>query len=346
MKWNTFALLLLCIFCMCTSPDTEDDRRPNIILIMADDIGIEGFGCYGGTSFETPNLDRMARDGLRFTHAYSQPLCTPTRVQLMTGKYNHRNWICFGILDPTEKTIGHLMKQAGYRTCVTGKWQLQSYDPPDYPGSEERRGIGMHPKDAGFDEYSLFHSLHTEDKGSRYADPTYLRNDTLFKEVKGAYGEDLNLEFISRFLEKHRDEPVFIYYPMALPHDPLVPTPISQSWNDQEKRHKQDLKYYQDMVKYMDLLVGQLVEKVKSLGIAEETIILFYSDNGTTWRITSHMGELAIEGGKGLTTQAGIRVPLIAYWPGTITPGISNDLIDASDFLPTLAYLSFACLII
>ncbi|MFC2123176.1 sulfatase-like hydrolase/transferase [Bacteroidota bacterium] len=339
MKKIAFALPFLWVLCMCSGPTTVDDRPPNIILIMADDIGIEGFGCYGGTSYETPNLDRMAREGIRFTHAYSQPLCTPTRIQLMTGKYNHRNWLCFGVMDPAEKTIGHLMKQAGYRTCIAGKWQLHSYDPPDYPGSELHRGKGMHPIDAGFEEYSLFHSLHTEDKGSRYADPTFLRNDTLFSEVKGAYGEDLNLEFITKFLEKYRNEPVFIYYPMALPHDPLVPTPISEAWKNQEKRLKQDLQYYTDMVKYMDLLVGRLVEKVKALGLSEKTLILFYADNGTTWRITSYMGELVIKGGKGLTTQTGIRVPLIAYWPGTIVPGVTNDLIDASDFLPTLAEL-------
>jgi len=248
----TIVPIVLAFLAGCRSNQVEE-RPPNIILIMADDIGIEGFGCYGGTSFETPNIDKLASEGLRFTHAYSQPLCTPTRVQLMTGKYNHRNWICFGILDPTEKTIGHLMQQAGYRTCIAGKWQLQSYDPPDYPGSEKRRGIGMHPKDAGFEEYSLFHSLHTEDKGSRYADPTYIQNGKLYTHMEGSYGEDISLEFISDFMEKHRNAPFFIYYPMALPHDPLVPTPISEEWDDPDKKHKQDLKYYPDMVKYMDL---------------------------------------------------------------------------------------------
>ena len=163
---------------------------------MADDIGIEGFGCYGGTSYKTPNIDKLAATGLHYSHAYSQPLCTPTRLQIMTGKYNHRNWQCFGILPPNEKTFGHLMQSAGYKTCISGKWQLQSYDPPDYPGAAKRRGTGMHPKDAGFDQYQLFHSLHTEDKGSRYADPTFLRNGKLYKDLAGKYGEDLNVDFI------------------------------------------------------------------------------------------------------------------------------------------------------
>ena len=343
-RMDRFDRIILAIPCclilvMCGGPAEKAGRPPNVMLIMADDIGIEGFGCYGGTSYETPNIDRLAGEGLRFTHAYAQPLCTPTRIELMTGKYNHRNWMYFGVLDPSERTIGHLMSQAGYRTCIAGKWQLYSYDPPGYEGAELRRGKGMHPDDAGFEEYSLFHALHTEDKGSRYADPTFLRNGTLHREVKGAYGEDLNLRFITDFLKRHRDEPVFIYYPMALPHGPVVPTPVSEAWKDPGSRLKQDLSYFPDMVKYMDLLVGRLAEEVAELGLAEETLILFYADNGTDQRITSFMGDLPVRGGKGLTTQAGIRVPLIAYWPGTIEPGVCHDLADASDFLPTLAAL-------
>jgi len=324
----------------CITAEVKQSAKPNIILIMADDIGIEGIGCYGGTSYKTPHLDNLAEKGLRFTHAYSQPLCTPTRIELMTGKDNHRNWLYFGVLDPKERTIGHLMNKAGYRTCIAGKWQLYSYDPPDFPGAEKRRGKGMHPKDAGFEAYSLFHSLHTEDKGSRYANPTYLRNGELFEDVDGAYGEDLTLNFIGDFMEKHKNEPVFVYYPMALPHWPVVPTPNSDDWVNPDLRLQPNRKYFPDMVEYMDELVGRLVNKVKELGLEKNTIILFYADNGTDQKITSFMSELVVPGGKGLTTQTGIRVPLIAYWPGTIKPGTSDNLVDASDFLPTLAELS------
>ena len=175
-----------------------------IVLIMADDIGLEGLGCYGGSDYKTPRLDQLAAEGLRFTHAYSQPLCSPTRLEIMTGRENHRNWKYFGILPPEEKTFGHLMQSFGYRTCISGKWQLQSYDPPDFPNAEKRRGTGMHPKDAGFHEYSLFHSLHTEDKGSRYANPTFLRNGKLHKNVEGKYGEDLAVDFLLDFLKKEQ----------------------------------------------------------------------------------------------------------------------------------------------
>ncbi len=200
-------------------------RAPNVVLIMADDLGVECLGSYGGTSYKTPVLDKLAREGIRFTHAYAQPLCANTRLQLMTGLYNHRNWIAFGILDPSSKTFGHWMQEAGYKTCIAGKWQLQSYDPPDYPGAEKRRGIGMKPEDAGFDEYCLWHTGHTELKGSRYSNPVINENGKLRDDLEGRYGPDIWVEYINGFMERHVDEPFFIYYPMALPHWPMVPTP-------------------------------------------------------------------------------------------------------------------------
>jgi len=246
------------------APITAD--RPNILLIMADDIGIEGLGCYGGTSYATPNLDRRAAEGLRFTHAYAQPLCTPTRVQLMTGKYNHRNWKYFGILDPQEKTFGHHIRSAGYATGIFGKWQLQSYDPPDLPNAAGRRGTGMHPKDAGFDRYALFHALHTEDKGSRYANPIMLEgtagNDGTLKKYPGRYGEDVWVDKIVDFFDRNSERPTFVYYPMALPHHPFEPTPDSPNWDPQDIPD-QSVRYIKDMVQYMDTTVGSLLTKLE-----------------------------------------------------------------------------------
>jgi len=312
----------------------------NIVLIMADDIGIECFGSYGGTSYKTPNIDRLASTGLRFTHAYSQPLCTPTRLEIMTGRENHRNWMYFGIMPPKEKTFGHMMQGFGYKTCMVGKWQLQSYDPPDFPNADERRGKGMHPKDAGFDSYALFHSLHTEDKGSRYADPTYLSDGELQKELKGQYGEDLSVDFLLKFMGKNRDEKMFLYYPMALPHWPMNPTPSSEAWKDSSRRLEADEKYFPDMVEYMDTIVGRFVDGVEKLGLRDDTLILFYSDNGTDQRIYSRFKGKKVRGGKNRTTQTGIRVPLIANWPNGIESGLNSDLVESSDFLPTLAALA------
>ena len=122
-----------------------DARKPNLIFILADDLGYETVGCLGGESYQTPNLDRLASQGLRLDRAYAMPLCTNSRIQLMTGKYNFRNWKAFGILDPDEPTFGQILQQAGYKTCIAGKWQLTSYDPPDYPGANLRRNTGTHP---------------------------------------------------------------------------------------------------------------------------------------------------------------------------------------------------------
>jgi arylsulfatase A len=322
-------------------PSLAFAKQPNVLLIMADDIGIEGFGCYGGSSYETPHIDKLAKGGLRFTHAYSQPLCTPTRVQIMTGRYNHRNWTYFGILDPAEKTFGHLMKEAGYKTCISGKWQLQSYDPPDFPNAERRRGKGMKVSQAGFDEHCLFHSWHTEDKGSRYAGPTYYKNGKLITEGEDKYGPDVSVDFILDFMKRNQKEPMFVYYPMALPHWPMVPTPDSKEWKDPGRRGEEDIRYFGDMVACMDQLVGRLVSGLERLGLRKNTLVLFYSDNGTHLKITSVMNGKPVQGGKATPKQTGIRVPLIANWLGTIQAGrTTSDLVDASDFFPTLADLA------
>jgi arylsulfatase A-like enzyme len=353
-----------------------DAKKPNIVLIMADDLGQECLGCYGGTSYKTPHLDALAQAGIRFTQAYAQPLCTPTRVQLMTGQYNFRNWQAFGIMDPAEKTFGHMMQAAGYKTCISGKWQLYSYNPPDF--EPEWRGKGMLPQDAGFDEYFLWHAGHTEDKGSRYADPVVLDNGTL-RTYTGKYGPDVYTDYVNDFMERHAEEskagePFFVYYSMALPHGPFVPTPHSPEWEadgprrkerglSQEPceqaanpapggsdepdcpqdfswslRHKGDARYYHDMVEYMDHVIGRIVQKIDELGIRENTLILYYSDNGTPRQVESRMGERVIKGGKGHTTDAGTHVPLIASWKGVCAEGVVNDnLIDSTDFLPTIA---------
>ena len=330
-------LLFACLTLGLTVPLLAADR-PNIVLIMADDIGVEGIGSYGGTSYRTPAIDRLTAQGIRFRHAYSQPLCTNTRIQLMTGRYNNRNWTYFGTLDPKAKTIGHYLREAGYHTCIAGKWQLQSYDPPSYPGSHLRRGKGMKVTDAGFDEYSLFHSWHTEDKGLRFARPTTFENGKLLKNLKGKYGPDHWVDFINDFIrrKKDSDKPFFVYYAMALPHRPFEPTPDSKDWNDGIPPDAEDTKHFPDMVEYMDKCVGRVVKQIDDLGLSKKTLVIFYSDNGTHRKITSQTKRGPVVGGKGRTTDAGTHVPLIVRWPGRIQPGIIDNLVDSTDFLPTI----------
>jgi arylsulfatase A-like enzyme len=312
-----------------------NSKKPNIILIMADDIGYECFGCYGSASYKTPVLDGLAKEGMRFEHCYSQPLCTPSRVKIMTGQYNFRNYTNFGILDPKQKTFGHLLQGCGYATCVVGKWQL--YGSVDQ--SAAVRGKGSLPAQAGFDEHCLWQ---VKNRGSRYKDPIVVQNGRNLEGLKGKYGPDIYTNYAIDFIERHKTKPFFLYFPMAIVHNPFVPTPDSEDWEN--KKHKNDNKYFADMVTYMDKIVGRIVNKADELGLRENTLVIFTGDNGTNRNIKSKMSNgQVIQGDKGNTTDAGTRVPLIARWPGAVPAGrVCRDLVDFSDFVPTFAELTGA----
>lgn len=289
---------------------------------MADDLGYETIGANGGTSYKTPALDKLATTGVRFTHCYVQPLCTPTRVQLMTGIYNVRNYARFGYLDPQAVTFGNLFKQAGYVTGITGKWQL---------GQEP----GL-PKKFGFDEHCLWQ--HTR-RPPRYANPGLEINGVEKDYSKGEYGPTLVNDYALDFIKRHKDQPFFLYYPMMLTHAPYQPTPDSPDWDPRaigENVNKAE-KHFGNMVEYMDKLVGKIVTRLDELGLRQNTLLFFLGDNGTGKGTRSMMGNSVVLGGKGTTTAAGMHVPLIANWPGKIaTAKVCGDLVDSTDFLPTI----------
>lgn len=299
-----------------------EPRRPNVIVILADDLGYECLGVDGGTSYRTPNLDRLARSGAHFDACFAQPNCTPTRVQMMTGMYNVRNYVQFGLLDPSAKTFAHLFRDAGYATCIAGKWQLGG------KGSDA-------PKHFGFDRHCLWSYM---GRGSRYADPT-LTIDGKSQTFSGKYGPDICYEFVVDFIRQHKDGPFLVYYPMILTHGPHEPTPDSTGWGEQRKRRKKDGQaMFADMVGYMDKLVGKLDSELVSQGLRDNTLVIFTGDNGSGRGIESELDNGTVqEGEKGNTTNAGMHVPLVANWPGHIKPGTrSHDLVDMTDFLPTI----------
>ncbi len=298
---------------------------PNVVLIMADDVGYECFGCYGSQQYHTPNIDSLADQGLRFTHCYAQPLCTPSRVKLMTGLSNVRNYSAFSVLNRDQTTIGQYFQQLGYETLITGKWQLlgaSQYAP-------RFRQQGTWPQDAGFDKYCLWQ---VDELGSRYWEPRLYQQGENRQYGPDEYGPDICTRVILDFLRQPHDRPFFVYYPMILVHNPFEPTPASASRASQDRQQN-----FEDMVHYMDHLVGLIVGELTSLGLAENTLLLFTGDNGTNRSITSQLNGRVIQGGKGTTTDAGTRVPLVAYQPGTVPAGRTcDDLVDFSDFLPTL----------
>ena len=327
-------------------------KNSNVILIMSDDLGYEALGCNGGTSYKTPILDNLAESGARFDSAHVQPLCTPTRIQLMTGKYNFRNYIGFGLMDPNEVTFGHIFKNEGYKTCIAGKWQLYSYAPLDE--CPELRNKGQKIEDAGFDEYSVWHAHHTEDKGSRYKDPVIYQNGSYLNNTENKYGDDIFCDYILDFAERNKSEQFFAYFPMALTHRPFEPTPDSPEWeefesytNSENSRKGRTFdtvegwddnpKFYKDMVEYHDKIIGRLIDGLEDMGLREDTLVIYVGDNGSPIEVCSIMhNHDEVCGGKGLTKDRGTHVPLICNQPGKIDKSVIYDLVDSTDFLPTI----------
>lgn len=318
-------------------------EKPNIVMIMADDVGWECFSEYGGEDYETPNIDSLAAQGVRFENCFSTPICTPSRVKLMTGKYNFRNYTHFGYLNPKEKTFAHMLKQAGYKTAIAGKWQLNGlYHQADGCLDNTR------PFKAGFDEYCLWQVTKGKGNGGeRFWSPPLEQNGDLLtaEDNHGKYGPDIMSDFLCDFIDRNKDEPFFVYYPMVLVHDPFVATPETigdaprdQTANKAPKDADAQKANFVAMVNYMDKIIGKIVARLEAAGELDNTIIVFTADNGTNVRISSQWKGRAIQGGKGGTTDTGTHVPLVAYWKGRTPQGaVLADLIDFTDFYATFA---------
>lgn len=337
---NTFlrcCLLLFSLLALAACTDDASQKQPNIILIMADDMGREALSSYGNTQNQTPNLDALAAKGIRFANCVSQPLCTPSRVKIMTGRYNYRNYTHFGYLGSDQHTFGNLLKEAGYATCIAGKWQLNGLA---YKDEIPEWDDASRPNQFGFDEYCLWQLTKERKDGERYADPLIQQNGEVLPRNPDDYGPDIFSNFVIDFIKRKKDEPFFVYYPMVLVHDPFVPTPDSEAWSDREVRYKNDTAYFKDMVEYTDKIIGKIMTTLRESGIEDETIVIFTGDNGTHPSVYSPTDEGTVRGAKGNTITAGTHVPLIAGWGKQIkTPFTYEGLIEFSDFYPTFAEL-------
>ncbi|TWU03649.1 sulfatase-like hydrolase/transferase [Neorhodopirellula pilleata] len=317
-----------------------ETRPPNILFLFADDVGQEVLECYGGQSYPTPHLNELARTGMKFRHAYSMPVCHPSRLTLMSGKYPFRHGkVAWGDYPQAaeELTFSRRLQRAGYTTYIAGKWQLCLLK--DDP---------LHPKRMGFDQWDLF-GWH---EGPRYYEPMIYRNGTVREDTIGHYGPDLYQDGLIEFMKANRDRPFLAYYSMAVAHevtDDLNP-PVPHGPFDRYDS-------YPEMVAEMDRAVGRMVAALEALKLRENTLILFLADNGTPPEIiiradgsdlirtpvVSRRNGLDVPGGKKQLTNAGTNVPMIANWRGTIRPGQEvDDLVDFSDIMPTFLELAGA----
>lgn len=342
---KTISLIMVVALCLHLSNPMNAfaQRQPNIVLIMADDISWECFGCYGSEEYSTSRLDALAIQGIKFNHCYSTPICTTSRVKLMTGKYNFRNYTHFGYLNPKEKTFGNLLKSAGYKTAIAGKWQLNGLRNA-LPGHKD----STRPHKAGFDEYMLWQLTKPKSAGERFWSPTLEHNGKLLTKEsnEGKYGPDLLCDFVCEFIDRNQKSPFFVYYPMVLVHDPFVPTPdtIGKRSRGHEANgvknlsRKEKKENFVAMVKYMDKLVGRVVDQLEKCDQLENTIVIFTADNGTHRSIKSQWNGLEIQGGKATMKDMGTHVPMIAFWKDHTPSGKESDaLIDFTDVYPTFA---------
>ena len=299
-----------------------DVTDPNIVLIVADDVGHEAFGAYGSSQYSTPRVDGIADAGVRFTNAYSKPAATPSRVALMTGKSNVRNYVDVATLLPGEYTIADLFGEAGYSTAVAGKWQLQG---------DTGTVTGVAPG-TGFDTYCLWHKTDTDEESSRYWDPSVDCDGEIVDTDANEYGPDLFVDFLLKFMVSNRETPFFVYYPMTLVHQPFESPPLTDCPNSDDEQCN-----FEDMVAYLDYSVGRIHDQLATLNLLDNTILVFTSDNGTHTRLVSELDGELIYGDKYRPSVAGTHVPLIVHVPGGVGGRVLDDLIDFTDFLPTLA---------
>lgn len=314
----------------------EEGIRPNILFIMADDLGKEWISCYGADDISTPNIDALATSGMKFHNAYSMPQCTPSRATILTGKYPWRNGFVnhwdvprwgVGYFDWKQKentSFARLLKDLGYSTCAAGKWQINDF-------RIEPEAMKKH----GFDDWAMWTGYETGNPASsmRYMD-AYINSPDGSRTYQGEFGPDLYAGYLIEFMKQHRDEPMCLYFPMALTHTPLVATP-------DEPKVESPLDKHKAMVRYMDKLVGQLLSTLDELGLRERTIIIFTTDNGSTRGISGSINGQKVEGAKGMESEPGVNAPFIVNCPGLVPSGVETDaLTDFSDLLPTFLELA------
>jgi len=343
-----------------------NEKPLNFVFILADDLGWRDLGCYGSPFYETPNVDRLAGEGMRFTNAYAAcPVCSPTRASILSGKYPARmdttDW--FGAPQPEasasgrrfgklpllparyveqlpleEKTIAETLREAGYKTFFAGKWHLgkEGYWPEDQGFDVNKGGFTMGMPPAGY--FSPYNNPRLADGPEGEHLPARLANET------------------ASFIHENRDAPFLAYLAFYSVHTPLMTQPnleekyqrkakqhsrVGETWGEEGSRRirlVQDHAVYAGMIEAMDDAVGRVLEAIDESGVADRTVVIFMSDNGGLSTSEGHpTSNLPLRAGKGWLYEGGIRVPMVIKWPGGAAPGtVSHVLVNSTDFYPTL----------
>lgn len=302
-------------------------KKPNIIYILADDLGIDGLSCYGADLYKTPVIDKLAKDGIRYTNAYTAPLCGPSRALILTGRYAFRtgavNQDMTGDMSPSVETMmPKILKQAGYTSSMIGKWGQ----------------LPLGPAEFGFDDYLRFFGsgvyVSTTEKKQKYV---LNGQESILKDNE--YMPDLMHTHVEDFLSKHTKDPFYMYYSMVHVHGEIIATPDTKPGTTDFK------SLYTDNINYMDKLVGKLLRTLDSLKLRDNTLIVFMGDNGTAGQAAAigTVNGKKIIGKKGTMQEGGSLVPLIVNWPNVVKKAtVSKSLIDATDLIPTFAEIAGA----
>jgi arylsulfatase A len=302
---------------------TRTSGPPNIIFVLADDMGYEMPTFDGGSSYNTTHLDSLAANSMVFNQCRATPLCSPSRVELLSGLYNFRNYLKYGwgVYDQDYITYAKVLQNNGYKTCVVGKWQLA--------------GANAGIENMGFDDYCVWDQAQAA-LGNLYRSPQLYQQSAYlpFNTINNKYSEDITGDYAMNFIDQNKDKPFFLYYSFMLIHIPDQPTPLDPDFLTFDESLS-DSTYIGSMTHYLDLKVGALINKLKADGLDKNTIIVFTGDNGSAGNYHSIFNGKQVVGEKGETTEFGTHVPMFVYWPGHIMPGTNNNLVQFSDFAPS-----------
>jgi arylsulfatase len=319
-------------------PAAEPPSRPNIVLILADDQGYGDLGCYGAADLKTPNVDRLASEGTRFTSFYvAQPVCTASRAALLTGCYSNRVSMAGALnhtsnvgINPSETLLSELCHDRGYATAVFGKWHL-GHRPPFLPTRN------------GFDAF--FGIPYSNDNGPLHPVTRGIPSLPLYENEKVIERDPDQSQFTRRitehavdFIARNKERPFFLYVPHIMPH---VPIAASKDFRGKSKRG-----LYGDAVEELDASVGRILDALKEHGLDEKTLLIYASDNGPFLSYGEHAGSAdGLREGKLTTFEGGVRVPCLMRWPGHVPAGrVCDELVTTMDLYATLAHLAGAVL--